>query len=123
MPRKRNLPAVPYIQFVMLMMERHQGSGGWVQISEIQERCGVSRATAYRYIGYAISAGLPLVMDSDDPTFTRDKKPLGVRCNLVSAPRLPDPHAALRRKNFGHRADSCQDEMPIAPPISVTMPA
>lgn len=94
-----------------------------MQISEIQSRCGVSRATAYRYIEYATSAGMPLIMDSDDPTYTRDKKPLGVRCNLVSAQRPPDLHSAYRRKDSGHRANACINEMPIGLKTKLTGPA
>lgn len=86
------------MKFVLLILERHQSSGGWVRIEEIQDRCGVSKATAYRYIGYALEGGMPLVMDSDDGKRRRASENLGVRCNLVAAPRPPDQMASARRE-------------------------
>ena len=68
-----------YTQFIMLMMQPHRASGGWVSIETIKEACDISRATAYRFI-------------------TRASENLGVRCNLVAESRAPDAIASSRRE-------------------------
>ena len=86
------------IRFVMLMMQPHRASGGWVSIETIKEACDISRATAYRFITRASEGGLPLVMDSDDGKRRRASENLGVRCNLVAESRAPDAIASSRRE-------------------------
>lgn len=87
-----------YTQFIMLMMQPHRASGGWVSIETIKEACDISRATAYRFITRASEGGLPLVMDSDDGKRRRASENLGVRCNLVAESRAPDAIASSRRE-------------------------
>lgn len=86
------------IRFVMLMMEPHRSTGGWVSIQMIMDRLEVSRATAYRCIQRGTEGGMPLVMDSDDPGFNQNFVPLGVRCNFVTAARGKDAKTNERRQ-------------------------
>ena len=45
-------------------------------------------------------AGMPLVMDADDPNWRKGNQNLGVRCNLIAAARPADTQVALRRDSL-----------------------
>lgn len=95
MPKSKNRA---YTKFIMLMLDPHRASGGWVTVETVKDHCDISRATVYRYISKALEGGMPLVLDSDDGKRRKLGENLGIRCNLVAGARSPDAIAPARRE-------------------------
>jgi predicted DNA-binding transcriptional regulator YafY len=65
MLRPTELSAERYTRFLLALLQPRAATGGWVKPRELAAEVGCSRATAYRLISKAESAGVPIVRDSE----------------------------------------------------------